>query len=336
VVESSAPLCISRAWVAALAGLDGEMERWLQRAASLPSPEPLPDGSASAAGQVALIRGLNCGQDLGRGLAQVRRAAELERQGSPWWPLVQLMLGLWGYLEHGAGEDVLEALRAADATAFSTGQAQSAAIAPALIAVVLLECGDRDGAEAMARRAGRMRDLLGIRRVAQTAYSWWGTSVVHLGCGRLEEAAQDALMGVTLTADIAPGLDTLFFRPPSRIQLARVRLAQGDRPAARTLLREVRDQLARAPDAGLMMRWLEETETAAGIRARTGDGADELSERELTVLRMLSGSANLGEIASQLFVSRNTVKSHTKAIYAKLGVTSRHDAVSRARELRLT
>jgi DNA-binding CsgD family transcriptional regulator len=187
----------------------------------------------------------------------------------------------------------------------------------------------------MARRAGRMRDLLGIRRVAQTAYSWWGTSVVHLECGRVEDAAQDALMGVTLTADIAPGLDTLFFRPPSRIQLARVRLAQGDRPAAWALLREVRDQLVRAPDPGLMRGWLEDTEAAAGLRARAAEADEELSERELTVLRMLSGSASLGEIASQLFVSRNTVKSHTQAIYAKLGVTSRDDAVSRARELRL-
>jgi LuxR family maltose regulon positive regulatory protein len=60
-----------------------------------------------------------------------------------------------------------------------------------------------------------------------------------------------------------------------------------------------------------------------------------LSGRELDVLRLLATDLSGPEIARELVVSLHTVRSHTKAVYAKLGVTSRRTAVSRARELGL-
>ena len=60
-----------------------------------------------------------------------------------------------------------------------------------------------------------------------------------------------------------------------------------------------------------------------------------LSERELEVLRLLRGDLAGPEIANELVVSLNTVRTHTKNIYAKLGVTSRRAAVRRAEELGL-
>jgi LuxR family maltose regulon positive regulatory protein len=62
---------------------------------------------------------------------------------------------------------------------------------------------------------------------------------------------------------------------------------------------------------------------------------DPLSERERIVLRYLGGVLSNVEIASELYVSVNTVKTHVKSIYRKLEVTGRRDAVRRARELRL-
>ena len=62
---------------------------------------------------------------------------------------------------------------------------------------------------------------------------------------------------------------------------------------------------------------------------------DPLSERERAVLRLLPTLLSYPEIAGELFVSVNTVKTHVKTIYRKLDVTSRRDAVARARELRL-
>ena len=60
-----------------------------------------------------------------------------------------------------------------------------------------------------------------------------------------------------------------------------------------------------------------------------------LSERERDVLRLLPTMLANTEIASELFVSVNTVKTHVKGIYRKLEVSSRGEAVARARDLRL-
>ena len=62
---------------------------------------------------------------------------------------------------------------------------------------------------------------------------------------------------------------------------------------------------------------------------------DPLSERELAVLRFLPTMLSNAEIAAEMFVSANTVKTHLKHVYRKLDVADRRQAVRRARELRL-
>jgi LuxR family maltose regulon positive regulatory protein len=60
-----------------------------------------------------------------------------------------------------------------------------------------------------------------------------------------------------------------------------------------------------------------------------------LTERELDVLRLLAVGQSNPEIARTLYVEVNTVKTHVKSLYGKLGVHSRVQAVRRARELTL-
>jgi LuxR family maltose regulon positive regulatory protein len=60
-----------------------------------------------------------------------------------------------------------------------------------------------------------------------------------------------------------------------------------------------------------------------------------LSERELDVLKLLGTELSGPEIAAQLSVSLNTVRTHTKNIYGKLGANSRRAAVRRGQELGL-
>jgi len=62
---------------------------------------------------------------------------------------------------------------------------------------------------------------------------------------------------------------------------------------------------------------------------------DELSEAELRVVRYLPSNLKASEIAAELYVSANTVRTHLRHIYAKLDAHSRSEAVARARELRL-
>ena len=62
---------------------------------------------------------------------------------------------------------------------------------------------------------------------------------------------------------------------------------------------------------------------------------EELTSRERDVMRLLPTRLTLREIASELFVSQNTLKFHLRVIYRKLGVNSRAEAVETARRLRL-
>jgi len=60
-----------------------------------------------------------------------------------------------------------------------------------------------------------------------------------------------------------------------------------------------------------------------------------LTDRELDVLRLLQGSLSLSDIARELFLSTNTVKTHAHAIYRKLNAHSRDEAVRAARRNQL-
>jgi LuxR family maltose regulon positive regulatory protein len=74
---------------------------------------------------------------------------------------------------------------------------------------------------------------------------------------------------------------------------------------------------------------------AARVSGAARPPADELSEAELRVVRFLPSNLKAPEIAAELFVSPNTVRTHLRHIYSKLDVHSRAEAVERARELGL-
>jgi LuxR family maltose regulon positive regulatory protein len=80
-----------------------------------------------------------------------------------------------------------------------------------------------------------------------------------------------------------------------------------------------------------------ERETREGERAQPSLAplVEPLSKRELEVLRLIAAHMSRTEIARELFISVNTVRSHIKNIYGKLGVHKRKDAIQRARDLGL-
>jgi LuxR family maltose regulon positive regulatory protein len=71
---------------------------------------------------------------------------------------------------------------------------------------------------------------------------------------------------------------------------------------------------------------------AAGAGGLVPPSAEALTERELQVLRLLASELSGPQIARELFVSHNTLRTHTKHIFTKLDVTTRRAAVRRARE----
>jgi LuxR family transcriptional regulator, maltose regulon positive regulatory protein len=103
---------------------------------------------------------------------------------------------------------------------------------------------------------------------------------------------------------------------------------------AEHLLGEARAIVDRCVDPGIAGRYLARVESRHGLaeRVTSDEFVEELSDRELAVLRYLPSQLSQREIASELYVSLNTVKTHCKAIYRKLGVDGRKPAVQAARD----
>jgi LuxR family maltose regulon positive regulatory protein len=111
-----------------------------------------------------------------------------------------------------------------------------------------------------------------------------------------------------------------------------VRLFVDAGPTLAPLLRSVASQ-GRA--RGHARRVLAGTDGAGPVGPSRSGLVDELSARELDVLRLLRTDLSGPEIARELTVSMNTLRTHNKSIYAKLGATSRREAVRRATDLGL-
>ena len=101
-------------------------------------------------------------------------------------------------------------------------------------------------------------------------------------------------------------------------------------------MREVDELLRRRPGLGTLVG------QAQALRARlsqergsSAPGASALTAAELRLLPLLSTHLSFPEIAAQMFLSRNTIKSQAISIYHKLGASSRSQAVVRSRELGL-
>jgi LuxR family maltose regulon positive regulatory protein len=121
-----------------------------------------------------------------------------------------------------------------------------------------------------------------------------------------------------------------------QIELARAQLALADQAGARTLMREVGNVLKRRPGLGTLAG--EAQALQAQLASEGGSpspGASALTVAELRVLPLLSTHLSFPEIGTELFLSRNTIKSTANSIYRKLGVSSRSQAVCRSRELGL-
>jgi ATP/maltotriose-dependent transcriptional regulator MalT len=122
------------------------------------------------------------------------------------------------------------------------------------------------------------------------------------------------------------------------VLLARIRLRRGRLDEAEATLRSAREALAELIDSGPVPAVAEEVEreleTARGHASR-GEVLEPPSDAELAVLRLLASDLSNREIGERLFLSPNTIRSHKRALYHKLGVHSRTAAVARATALGL-
>jgi len=122
------------------------------------------------------------------------------------------------------------------------------------------------------------------------------------------------------------------------IRLVDVRRRRGRLDEAAVGLRRAREELGELGDSGVLLQLLDSVGGAlddARSQASVGEIRELPTEAELAVLRLLSTDLSAREIGGTLFLSPNTVRSHIRAVYRKLGVGSREDAVARAEALGL-
>jgi LuxR family maltose regulon positive regulatory protein len=323
---------ICAAWVSALSGERLASRRWLKTTERLGHRGPLPDGMQSTRGAVALYRGAFGFDGVTEMLTSARAAADLHTDPlSPWFAQARMALGYSRYL---AGE-------LAAAVHPLEQAAEVAADLPVLrveaLAVLSLVTGELGRSAQAADLAAAARDLAGGHRFAeasQLTLARVAEAAVLVREGHLTQARQVLAHALRVRR-------TLVGLPPwptltALLLGARVEIALGDRAAARALLDEASDVLELMPDGpDHVTAGLAELER----RLVGGDHADAalppLTGREEAVLRLLQGSLPMREIAAELFVTVNTVKSHTRLVYRKLGVSSRAEAIRRARELGL-
>jgi LuxR family transcriptional regulator, maltose regulon positive regulatory protein len=172
------------------------------------------------------------------------------------------------------------------------------------------------------RPAGDAIRLLDRLLTAAEAGERTGAVVELLVLGALAHQAQ---------GEIAPALAALERAVTLAESEGYVRVFLDEGPAMTALLRALARQGAAR---GYVRRLLDSGSADAGARGRQAL-VEPLSTRELEILRLLGSDLDGPGIARELVVSLNTVRTHTKNIYAKLGVNSRRAAIRRAAELDL-
>jgi LuxR family transcriptional regulator, maltose regulon positive regulatory protein len=330
-IEMQPAAALTAGWMAALGGEPEAMERWLLAVEQHKDGQDPVDGSSSLEAGAATVRGLFGYRGLNARHRDLVRARELEPRGSPWAPLL-----LWG-LGHVAllsGDPSAAKRRIEDALSITSPQdAISRIIELSWLSIVETELGRPDTGVELARRAETVARDSGLTRDPRSAGIPLAIGLAAAATGDLVAAQDD--MERALVMRRGGGRLSPWVTLEVMLALAPIRFMRGDTPGAEELLDEARALLAELEDAGDLPRRLEEADRLLRRSARDTEFGQTLTDREMAVLRLMPSDLSLREIGGQLYLSLNTVKTHSRAIYRKLGVSSRTGAVDRAKNLKL-
>ncbi|MFE6736394.1 LuxR C-terminal-related transcriptional regulator [Microbacterium sp. NPDC057650] len=271
------------------------------------------------------IRASACYDDVGDARRAAGRFLAGHDPASPFAAIVRTRLATMLYL---AGQNSA-ALRELDAVEEMQPLARPLQLfVPAYRALCLLELGDLAGAATAIKRcaAARKAFAIGMDHVYLPAEQALARFQIENGDPAAGRATAEQALEVAAQHD-----DSVLVVPHLLIETARADLALGHPERAAVTLNQAAHVIGGAEDAGAL------PERIAALRARTGTlpapsrMQEGLSRRELEVLTLLPTGLSAAEIASELFISVNTARTHIKSIHRKLDVTSRADAVATAR-----
>ncbi len=286
--------------------------------------EALPDAGEWPAA-AALLRACIARDGVLQMAEDARRARELAPPGGAWESVGLLLGGVAHQLAGAAGpaRAALEeaASRAGESTALVT------VLCHAQLALLAADGANWDEADLHACAASAaLPHVSGA--VGALVLSVSAAVAAHRGeiarAGRDAAGAARLLAGVT---DFAPWL-----LAEAHVWLARAEIQLSNGPTARMLLARAARLQTQVPDASVLARWVHDCWARADAFAAsaTGDGPA-LTNAELRVLRLLPSCLSFREIGQLLHVSPNTVKTQALAVYRKLDVSCRSEAVARGR-----
>jgi LuxR family maltose regulon positive regulatory protein len=332
-MQSHPPVAAMAAMIAAVTGKPAEAERWFRVGELGTAVEDLPDGSPTMEPWLAMIRALLCCDGPEQMQLDAERAARTMAAGSFWRAAATLYLAMAHLM---AGDLDRADMLFEDQVAGSRVAGGLIGACVALAERALLAVGRGDW-----HQAGQ--HLSQARSVAREARleDYPPVAIVHAVAARIALHQADPLRAraeLTRAQRLRPDLTYAVphLAVQARIELARCYLAMRDLAAARTMLNEVDGIFKRRPALGVFVQ------QAIDLRAelsRATDmpapGASALTAAELRLLPMLCTHLSFPEIAQEMFLSRNTIRSQAYSLYRKLDAASRTQAVTRARKLGL-
>jgi len=332
-ILSDGRLCLAQARTALVVGNRDEILQWLELAEEAPRYNPNKDAWLGEQATVFRSTAWELLGDMRESRLLAARLAPLD--GSSFWH--SLAACNLGTAAHWLDDDV-EAVELLD-TALGLNQDRIAMISVSVLGQLALIAADGGDWRACASHVEAGFDLIRTRGLEE----YWQCSLAHVAHGRLLHhdrrlsEARSELERAAALARRGMGLVELAY---VLVTLGELLRELGDRSAARTLVLEARELLSSAPEPGTLVPRLVAREESRlrlvlhplGARSVVTDA---LTAREQAVLLLLPSGLSAREIGSELGISRDTIKTHTKSIYRKLGASSRREAVARARELEL-
>ena len=288
------------------------------------------DGSAPASlyAGVAAMRAAVARDGIDEMVSDAARAYGRSPEDSPWRSFCCLLRGVGEHLRGDAATARTHLEEGARRGAIAAPSIQSLCLAQ--LALLALEDDDWEQGPLLAARARAQVDRFGIERHPAAALVFAVSALVRAHRERVEDAQADrrrAVEVLTSLVDYVPWYDA-----EARVVLARAALRLGDVTGTRTLLGEASRALSHEPAAVVLRGWVDEL--WAQVEAFTLTelvGPSSLTTAELRVLALMPTHLSFREMGGQLHVSGNTVKTHAHAVYRKLDVCSRSEAVVRAR-----
>jgi LuxR family maltose regulon positive regulatory protein len=323
------PLAVLACWEAALTGDTVKAERWaaVLDAASFDG-EPA-TGAASFDSARALVRAGMCASGPEQMSADAAFSLAREPVWSPWRDTAQWLLGearlLAGHLDEARARFAEASTAAAAMSNWDT-----IPICEAQLAWLAMDRGEWKEAADRLKLAFNTIDAHRLHDYVFSLPAFAGAARLSLHHGDVKEAHRQLTRAMRARPSATYVLPYHAVR--LRLQLATVYLALAERATVRQLLREIDDIVSRRPVLGTLIDEVKDLcAVLASAKAAAGAAAVlPLTPAELRLLPYLQTHLTADIIAERLFISSHTVRTEVKAIYRKLGVSSRNDAVQKA------